>query len=251
MLSSLEDLLSVPRGTLLANCCGIITKIMDTPKKVSVVFMCASGEQFVATEFKATVFSPLGVQIGTAQKKQSLAVLQDFLCVGNVLKLVCVKAQRFNSKFDGKVFFGTPLDYEFIITKNSKVFKETCGVTKVDKFVRLEAGRFFALKCVLTAPFTLVDSMFAAVVGDLDAKRADLFMSGDCLSEKFGSLGKNDQLELKRCFIRFEDVALQIHVLSSDVVACNCKVVLDGCLTTPVKRKSDEMTLVSLKTQKK
>ncbi|KAL3114164.1 hypothetical protein niasHT_010978 [Heterodera trifolii] len=77
---------------------------MDTPKKVSVVFMCASGEQFVATEFKATVFSPLGVQIGTAQKKQSLAVLQDFLCVGNVLKLVCVKAQRFNSKFDGKVF---------------------------------------------------------------------------------------------------------------------------------------------------
>ncbi|KAL3069255.1 hypothetical protein niasHT_034485 [Heterodera trifolii] len=227
MLSCFEDIIAIPCGTLLASATGVITKVMESEKKVSVVLVCGSGENFVVTEFK----------------QNSANALQKYLSVGNVLKLQSVKAQRFNEKFDGQKFFQTPFPFEFVVTKHSKICLVKTEVLAAKEFTQLVAGRFYKIKCVLTTPFSLIGEMFAAIVGDLCGKRADLFISGEKLPEMFGQLDSKDQLELKRCFVKIEDECMQLNVLASDVNVCGCKVTIGDKLVTPVKRKSDEAIL--------
>uniref|UniRef100_A0A914H0H6 Galectin n=1 Tax=Globodera rostochiensis TaxID=31243 RepID=A0A914H0H6_GLORO len=169
MLSTFEELSSIPPGTIMASCCGQLIKIMDSGKKLSIILACASGEQII-------------------------------------LKLSALKAQRFNPKFDGKTFFQTPFEFELIFTKNSKVQLLESEIKEAENFVAVAPGHFYKVKCVLTAPFSVFGETFVAAVGDNYGKRADIFVKGEQLAEKLGNLKRNDQLQLTKCFGKIEGI---------------------------------------------
>ncbi|KAI3407700.1 hypothetical protein GPALN_014353 [Globodera pallida] len=189
MLSTFDEISSIPPGTITASCCGQLIKIMNSGKKLSIILACATGEHIVVTEFK----NPNN---------------ENFLfkeCVlGNILKLSSLKAQRFTTKFDGKTFFQTPFEFELIFTKNSKVQLLESEIKEAENFVLLAPGHFYKVKCVLTAPFVLIGETFVSPVGDNHGKCADLFIKGIQLAEKFGNLKQNDQLQLTKCFGKIE-----------------------------------------------
>uniref|UniRef100_A0A1I8B765 CNH domain-containing protein n=1 Tax=Meloidogyne hapla TaxID=6305 RepID=A0A1I8B765_MELHA len=53
-LSLLEVLSATPCGTLLGECCGVVTKCMKSTSKCTVLLACKSGEVFAVTAFKNT-----------------------------------------------------------------------------------------------------------------------------------------------------------------------------------------------------
>uniref|UniRef100_A0A914HA81 Uncharacterized protein n=1 Tax=Globodera rostochiensis TaxID=31243 RepID=A0A914HA81_GLORO len=125
MLSSVEDLKAIPCGSHLGSCTGQVVRLLPSDKKLTVLLICAGGELFTVTIFKNLT-------------NQNALVKACIL--GNVLKIAPVKAQRFSDKFDGKNFFNTPLDYEFVVKTNSKFEVLPAEVQSAQNFEELSSG---------------------------------------------------------------------------------------------------------------
>uniref|UniRef100_A0A914H6Y8 Uncharacterized protein n=1 Tax=Globodera rostochiensis TaxID=31243 RepID=A0A914H6Y8_GLORO len=85
--------------------------------------------------------------------------------------------------------------------------------------------------------FVQIDNMFACVVGDLQNKRADLYVHGVSILEKIGALKQNDQVKLAKCYSRIDDVCMTIFASVDNLALMNRSFVLEKVLETPVKRK--------------
>uniref|UniRef100_A0A914H814 Uncharacterized protein n=1 Tax=Globodera rostochiensis TaxID=31243 RepID=A0A914H814_GLORO len=203
MLSSVEDLKAIPFGSHLGSCTGQVVRLLPSDKKLTVLLICTGGELFPVTIFKNL----------TNQN-----VLVKACILGNVLKIAPVKAQRFSDKFDGKIFFNTPW-----ITNSSTTF----------------SGGVYLLRDQLhfASSFVQIDNMFACVVGDLQNKRADLYVHGVSILEKIGALKQNDQVKLAKCYSRIDDVCMTIFASVDNLALMNRSFVLEKVLETPVKRK--------------
>uniref|UniRef100_A0A914GWP1 Uncharacterized protein n=1 Tax=Globodera rostochiensis TaxID=31243 RepID=A0A914GWP1_GLORO len=225
MLSSVEDLKAIPCGSHLGSCTGQVVRLLPSDKKLTVLLICTGGELFPVTIFKNLT-------------NQNALVKACIL--GNVLKIAPVKAQRFSDKFDGKIFFNTPLDYEFVVKANSKFEVLPAEVQSAQNFEELSSGGVYQISCIIASSFVQIDNMFACVVGDLQNKRADLYVHGVSILEKIGALKQNDQVKLARCYSRIDDECLTIYASVDNLAPMNRSFVLEKVLETPVKRKCQD-----------
>ncbi|KAI3419204.1 hypothetical protein GPALN_006956 [Globodera pallida] len=214
--------------------CLQVVRLLPSDKKLTVLLVCADGELFPLTIFK------------------NLASQNAFVkaCVlGNVLKVAPLKAQRFSEKFDGKMFFNSPLDYEFVVKNNTKFEVLPAAVQSAQNFDDLCSGGLYQIKCIIASAFVPIDNMFACVVGDTKNKRADLYVHGVSLSEKLGSLKPNDQLHLAKCYSRIDDECLTISASVDHLEPMNRSIVWQMCWRRLLNAKDNRIILHRIKKQ--
>nr|CAD2185245.1 unnamed protein product [Meloidogyne enterolobii] len=104
-ISSTKEIEAIPIGSSIVNCGGQITKIYDTNKKITLICACTEGSVFVVTAFK----------------KNSKTKYFEDCSPGSIVSFFALKSQRFNlERFDGKTFYKTPFNFEFIYMQHSK-----------------------------------------------------------------------------------------------------------------------------------
>ncbi|KAL3113795.1 hypothetical protein niasHT_013855 [Heterodera trifolii] len=234
MLTTLEELKAIPCGTQLACFCEQIVSILPTEKKLTALMTCASGENVAVTAFK-----------NVSSNFSSICSL------GKVVKMSMLKAQRFIvERFDGSSFYNSPLAYEFVVMKHTKIEVVQCAPKIVDSFGKLSSGSIYSMNCALASSFSPIGKHFAAVVADKEGMRADLYVNGEALVERLGSFDKDMQINLDRFFVKVEDECLQLHCESSSVKMGAGRVNLGAILTTPIKRRSSDESNSVKKVQK-
>uniref|UniRef100_A0A1I8B6Y3 Uncharacterized protein n=1 Tax=Meloidogyne hapla TaxID=6305 RepID=A0A1I8B6Y3_MELHA len=186
-LSTFNELHTTPCGTSMASCCGQITKVIKTEFKISLLCSCLEGEKFVVTAFKK----------GMPKKFETDCV------EGFVVAFTMLRAQRFNKeRFNGQQYFGTPFEFEFIYSNNSKHIRFEKAIKKVDSIGRMQPGFQYEIKCIVTKPFVAFDSTkLCTVIADEHGNRADLYVSGTDLVNKLGTTNTSQMLLLKKCFV--------------------------------------------------
>uniref|UniRef100_A0A914H496 Uncharacterized protein n=1 Tax=Globodera rostochiensis TaxID=31243 RepID=A0A914H496_GLORO len=113
-------------------------------------------------------------------------------------------------------------------------------VQSAQNFEELSSGGVYQISCIIASSFVQIDNMFACVVGDLQNKRADLYVHGVSILEKIGALKQNDQVKLARCYSRIDDECLTIYASVDNLAPMNRSFVLEKVLETPVKRKCQD-----------
>ena len=107
---------------------------------------------------------------------------------------------------------------------------------------------------MLADPFTGVDEILYAVVGDVQNNRADFHLNGADSSKEFEALTKGTALEITRAFVTIEgidvyslnyllnlDQCITVKANASDVRVLKKKVAIGPLLVTPVKCTKDHV----------
>uniref|UniRef100_A0A1I8BPX5 DNA-binding protein n=1 Tax=Meloidogyne hapla TaxID=6305 RepID=A0A1I8BPX5_MELHA len=233
-LSTVEELMAIPRGTTMGQACGIVAKCFPSSAKCTVLLSCESGELFAVTQWTRTKHTTVDLSKCN---------------IGEVLNLNLLRAQRFDQqRFDGQKYYNTPLNYEFVVASSTLCDKAQAKVATVKKFEDVGKGGVYGITCVLAAAFVNVEGILRVVVGDVDNKRADLNVVCNAKSSELSSIERGDSIQIKKGVFCVEgkqffvfmckfflDECLTIKTEAKDVKILKKKAVIGSLLTTPVK----------------